>query len=432
MNLSDNQNIKMSAESTGDIPSDWSHMDKLVINEHGEGEVHVKHKSLFLPFLIIGFVTLLLASLFAYYQYEFNKNQVSSDKILITTDIKENLRAGESNLVNISLNNSNPVELSDVEVKITYQRGFTRQGEADIVTNFFYFGDLKPSIYYSTSTFVSLVGNENDVRKFKIEMRYKVQGSNAEFNKTSEYSIKISNPSLSLKIESSDTVLEENEVTYKFKVKNLSLENFPTSVLVIETPPAFTIKRNVEIEDQKKIKIDSLKVGEEKEFMLTGYYKASVGQTKILRSYVAVINERGDTGSAYAEDVSEVTVRSYPIKYSYKLKSNNREGEYFEVGRDNVLEFTLINNTDDAVSDVAMLIQNEVTKDVVNVDGKQMTSLIKVTPNESSVVPVTIINTSTGSYNYKLEIFGKLRGSTDTVLLAKGVININFKNVDQY
>ncbi len=423
---------KQDINNTLEVPSDWSHVDELAIAKELGVEETVKHKSIFLPFLIVGVVTLLLAIGFAYYQYEFSKNQVSSDKILITTDIKENLRAGESNLINLSLNNSNMMDLSNVELKITYQRGFTRQGEADIVTSVFYFGDLKPAIYYSTSTFISLVGNENDVRKFKIDMKYKVQGSNAEFNKSYESNIRISNPSLSLKIESSDNVLEENEITYKFKVKNLSLDSFQRSALVIEVPPAFVIKRNPEIEDQKKIIIETLKVGEEKEYSITGYYKASIGETKILRSYVAVTNSTDDPGSAYAEDVKEIVVRSYPLTYKYKLKSNNSEGSYFEVGKENILEFELTNITDDAVSDVTMLIQNELTKDVISVDGKQISSLIKVTPSEPSIIPVSIMNSFVGTYDYKLEIFGKLRGMSDTVLLSKGILNIKFKNADQY
>jgi hypothetical protein len=410
------------------VPSDWSHIDEMALKNTELGNPLIVKKSKFVWFFVFGLVSLVLAFIFAYYQYGFNKNQVSNDKILITSDIKENMRAGESNLININLNNSNLIDLKDVKVNVTYQKGFTRQGEADIVSNNFYFGDVVPSVYYSTTTLISLIGSENDVRKFKIIITYKVQGSNAEFVKTLESSIKINNPTISLKINSPDKVLNENEITYNFIVKNLSLTEFPRSALIIETPPAFIIKKKSEIEDQKKIEIYNLKIGEEREYSITGYYKSSIGLTKIMKSNVSILDEKGEAGSSYAEDNKEITVENYPLTFEYKLTSNNSEGAYFELGKNNILELTLINADESAVTDLQMIIQNDLSKDVINLGGKEIESLNKVLPNEPTMIPVTIVNKNQGTYDYKIEIFGKLRGSFNTVLLSKGSISIDFKN----
>lgn len=427
-------------------PTDWSHLkvaaeqrelesikklEEEKASELSESEANHKHRPFFFWFFVAGLVLLLLSGAFLAYKYYFDKSQVSSERISLTNDMPLDVKAGENNNFKIEINNGNKVSIKDVKVKFTYQKGFTREGEIDNFTKDFLFGDVVANGYMATSTEYLFIGSEGDVRKVKLTLTYRVENSNAEFNKTLEKEVKIITPLASVKISGSNDVIEDYENTYTFKVKNLSLKNFIRSKLVVEMPNGFVIKKNAE-EDATHFFIENLPLGEEREYKVTGYFKNSIGETKNIRSYVAEVKENDETGSSYANDVYEVNINSSVISYKTQVESQGEKLSYFIKTRDGVqkvnnLELSIGNIGTDFVSDLNVILTNKVTKEEYKWDTNAENLLAKVNPNSIVVLTKLINNFQIGNNNYTLEVFGKRRGEFSAILLKKAEIIIEGK-----
>ena len=103
-------------------PTDWNHLkvmseQKEVENIRKEeeedqkalklleSEESKKHRPFFFWFFIAGLTLLLLSGMFLTYKYYFDKSQVSSERISLTSDIPLDVKAGESNNFKIEINN---------------------------------------------------------------------------------------------------------------------------------------------------------------------------------------------------------------------------------------------------------------------------------------------------------------------------------------
>ncbi len=422
-------------------PTDWNHLkvmseQKEVENIRKEedqkalklleSEESKKHRPFFFWFFIAGLTLLLLSGMFLAYKYYFDKSQVSSERISLTSDIPLDVKAGESNNFKIEINNGNKVVIKDVKVKFTYQKGFTREGETDTLTKDFLFGDVVANGYMATSTDYLFIGSEGDIRKVKLTLTYKVENSNAEFNKTLEKEVKIITPLASVKISGSNDVVEDYENTYTFKVKNLSLKNFIRSKLVVEMPNGFVIKKNAE-EDATHFFIENLPLGEEREYRVTGYFKNSIGQTKNIRSYVAEVKENDETGSSYATDVLEVNINASVITYKTQVEVQGEKLNYFLRSRDGVqkqnnLELTIGNIGNDYISDLNVILTNKNTKEEYKWDINTEKLLAKINPNSLVMLTKPVGDFVIGNNNYILEVFGKRRGEFNAILLKKAEI----------
>ncbi len=424
-------------------PTNWNHLkvaaeqivsdnikreEEQKASELLESEVNKKHRPFFFWFFVAGFALLLLSGIFLAYKYYFDKSQVSSERISLTSDIPLDVKAGERNYFKIEINNGNKVIIKDVKVKLVYQKGFTREGEIDTFTKDFLFGDVVANGYMATSSDYLFIGSEGDTRKVKLTLTYKVENSNAEFNKALEKEVKITTPLASVKISGINDVVEDYENTYTFKVKNLSLKNFIRSKLVVEMPNGFVIKKNAE-EDATHFSIENLPLGEEREYKVTGYFKNSIGETKNIRSYVAEVKENDETGSSYANDVYEVNINSSVISYKTQIEIQGEKLSYFLKSRDGVqkqnnLELSIGNIGNDFISDLNIILTNKNTKEEYKWDTNTENLLTKINPNSTVLLTKPVNSFITGNNNYTLEVFGKRRGEFNVILLKKAEIII--------
>jgi hypothetical protein len=402
------------------IHTDWEH---LYVNTNVGAEVtpsdpmliENKKKSVFFWFFIFGFILLVCAAGFFAYQ-----------KIGFSTTVLDTAESGDEKPFSINISNTNKVNLENVKVRLTYQKGFTRVGVADLVSKDFNIGQLLTGAYISTSTDFMLIGREGDIRKVKMIMYYKVAGSNAEFTKTFEKDIKILSPAVSLRIEGEKNIIEDNETVFIFKVKNLSLKKFIDSTLVVETSSGFSVKKEDGAEIIKtKFEVKNLKIGEEKSFSVIGYFKNNIGEVKNLRAYMAVNNLDGSFGSSYAEDVFESNVVAAPISYAYTIKSANAESKNFIYQKENFIVLNISNISENNIDDINIFLENkDATKSKIVLTKNEVSGLSRIMPDVTEKIEINIPDEIQAENKYKLEIYGKRRGDLKTSLLKKSEIII--------
>jgi hypothetical protein len=402
------------------IHTDWSHLKEISDIQSDSMQVASteKHRPFFFWFFIVGFVSLLFAGAFFGYNYYFGQNKVSSEKISFTNNIGDSSDAGVTSEYQINISNSNKATIKDVKIKTSYQKGYTREGEVDNVNQELFIGDMSSNLYLATSSNFLLIGKEGDIRKIKLTLSYKVEGGNAEFSKVLEKEIKIASPLATVKVTGNKNIIEDYESVFTFKVKNLSLKNFIQSALIIESPAGFIVKK-VDNESANKFLISNLKVGEEKEFKITGYFKNSIGQTKNIRGYLSTVNENDELGSSYAADVLEVNIVNSPINYKTEIDVQGEKRGYLTRGKENRLELSVQNTASDALSELSVILTNKITKEEIRWDNKNTDSLIKVSPDQTALLTKIVSDINIGQNNFALEIYGKRRGEFNSILLKK-------------
>lgn len=421
------------------IHNNWSYLDDQDKKEElfkieiptQEKEETKKHKSLLFWFFLFSLTLLLISISYFGYKYFFDKNKVSSEKIVFNNSMPNDVKAGEIDDFKIEVNNANKTTLKDVKLKFSYQKGFTREGETEIITKEIYFGDIKSSTYIATSSDYIFIGSEGDIRKVKFILSYKIDGSDADFNKMVEKEVRISTPLATVKIGGPKEIVEDYENVFTFKVKNLSLKNFLRSKLIVEMPTGFVIKKNQK-EDANYFLIDSLNIGEEREYKVTGYFKNSIGEVKNIRSYLSVIKENDEVGTSYANDIYEVKINNSAINYKTEIDVSGEKIQYFSknkdgINLDNILEIELENKSEDSVTELNVILLNKITKEEYKWNMNTNTDLDTLSPAKNVKVKTKINNFIIGQNSYYIEIYGKKRGEFNTVLLKKGDILIEGK-----
>lgn len=408
-----------------DISPFWDRTEELNrVPIPGEQQpVEVKRKSLFFKFLIVSLVVFTLAGAFAAYQVYSKRNQVDAEKIVLTIDSALFVDSGKIKDFNFSVSNQNGLPLKNVKAELTYERGRSVNGSIDTARADFNFGDVDASTLLATSSPIIMFGEEGDIRNIKIVMSYELAGSNAVYNKSIAASVKIAAPLVTLEISGPTQIINDNEFVLTAKIKNVAQNEFVPSIFSFELPTGFVLKRVASSTSQTRIEIDSLALGEEKTFQIKGNFKDSVGTARTFRVYASAKADIGE-GSQYASARHEMVIVDTPVSIVPVIKVEEREQQYASMGKPYTLELGVLNKGEYAIDD--MIVNLTVDKKLTVYDGNNVPELKRLNPNTSYKIvldPITI----SSKKDYKIEVYGKQKGSFDTVLLYTGITSVLVK-----
>jgi hypothetical protein len=413
-------------ENRTDISPFWDRTEEINNRGNAVGDevvpAEIKKKSLFLKFLIGSIILFVLAGAYAAYQVYSKRNQVDAEKIILTIDSALFVDSGKIKDFNFSVSNQNELPLRNVKAELTYERGRSVNGSLDTGRAEFYFGDIEASTLLATSSPMIMFGEEGDIRNVKIVMSYDLSGSNATYNKSIAASVKIAAPLVTLEISGPTQIINDNEFVLTAKIKNVAQNEFVPSVFSFELPTGFVIKRVASSTSQTRIDIDALALGEEKTFQIRGNFKDSVGTARTFRIYASAKADIGE-GSQYASARHEMVIVDTPIAINPTIKVEQRDEQYASVGKPYTLEINVANKSDYAIDDI--VVNLTVDKKVTVYDGN-IPELKRLNPNTSYKIildPITI----SSKKDYKIEVYGKEKGSFDTVLLYTGSTSVLVK-----
>jgi len=398
------------------IPKNWDSLDR--VNEEQEiVEDGNKKHSFFFKFFLFSIIILLLAAMYAGFTYYQNKNSVSSENILITSDMSEYTDSGSDVYSILKLENKNLTDLQNVTLNISYQKGIGQNGEVNTENRTLIIGNLLKNSVYSTSTVFKFLGEEGAKFPVNMTLEYKVVGSNATFSKTFSKEVKISRAQVTLKIDSADTIIADHDITLNINIKNISNDSFsPTNINVV-LPNNFIYKKEDGVVGGRNpsFKVSDLKVGEEKDFAITGYFKDSIGLTKTFRVYATEDNAK-DANASFASDQHEIAITDYPVSTALVAKVNNSEVSRLTLGKDASFSYNVTNITDGSLDYVSVKFAfssgEKITFDSVNTP-----ELARLTPNMKSKLEFILPNISQKNIKIVAEVYAKFKGDSNTLLL---------------
>lgn len=406
------------------IHNNWDHLrnvgDEVTPPEnYSQGEK--PKKSIFFWFFLGGLVLLLIACIFAFYQYYSKSNTVSNEKIDLSLNIDENVKGGQQGKMAISILNNNKVTLSNARLTIKSQKGLSRDGVIDQDIKIYELGDILQNIYTATDTEYIFNGQEGDKRKVQMTLEYNVIGQNSTFKKELIKEVKIISPSITVNISALSEVIEDHDYLLKIKVKNVAYTSAVSLALKIEVPPGFIVRKESGI-NPLFVEIKNLKIGETNDYNVSGFFKTTITNSK---TFVATVStyENGDTRSLISESSKEVALVGSPISFDYKLKSDNSDVKYFDMNKENLVDLNINNISSNYISDIVLIADTGIRKYTFNKSNTEY--LDKINPSESKKIEIPLLKDVIAPVTkIRFEVFGKIRGGDSSILLKSFNVEI--------
>lgn len=201
-------------KSKKDVPLSWDMSNKS--KKRGIKDLLAK-TSFFRKFFIFSIVFFILAVGYASYMLFVGGNTVSNDNIDISI-LGNSFTAGGEELplqVTITNNNSSSLELVDLIVEYPKNSGSDFLQDTERLRSSV--GMIPAGAIRNENVKLILFGEQGSVRKIKVSIEYRVEGSNAIFVKEKFYEVSISSSPIDLSMDAPFEISPNQEITFKIK-----------------------------------------------------------------------------------------------------------------------------------------------------------------------------------------------------------------------
>jgi len=312
--------IKLSSR-TAEIPHSWG----------SDTPIHTptpsKGRSLGMLFFLASILVFLVAAVFTGWKFLNHGNVVSSANITIDITMKDSVEGGEAVPLAYSIQNKNALPLLSSTLFISYEKGTGAQDEQNKIREKIDLGDIASQVVRKGEVTIQLYGPENTTRTIEARLEYKVEGSNAVFNKIVTVNSILKTPPVSVHVDAPARVISEQQFPITVTVKNNVATTSESLVAQVVLPPNYFVINSDPVSSKQKGTVwqfTNLIAGEEKKIVLNGYFKALPGE---MVSVKAVVGSQGmqayDIGNVYSFETKGVTIANPGL--SVKLSTNHPE-----------------------------------------------------------------------------------------------------------
>jgi len=218
------------------LPDSWDEEKDFTPNQN---EKFFMKTSLFKKFFIFSIACFILAIGYASYMFFVGGNTVSNENIDISILGNAFTAGGEELSLQIGITNKNtsPLELVDLIIE------YPKNGGEDFLQDTERFreslGLIPAGAVRNENQKVVLFGEQGSVRKIKVSIEYRVEGSNAIFVKEKFHEVTISSSPIDLSIEAPTEISPNQDVTLNIKTTLNATKNATDMLLKVDYPVGF-------------------------------------------------------------------------------------------------------------------------------------------------------------------------------------------------
>lgn len=226
----------------GKTPEKWGE-ETLPLSTYGPKEEKPRasaFKKLFLGALIF----FVLAFAYAAYEFLAGGNVVSTKNIGVTVLGPAFASGGDEISLQVSVENRNSVPLEFAELLMEYPRGAPGGASTtpDMVRTRLPLPKIPAGGTEQEIVKATLYGEESSEQNIKFTLEYRVQGSNAIFQKESVYPVRISSAPINLSLQAPKEINASQGITLDIKASSNAQKDVPGVLLEIDYPPGFLFK----------------------------------------------------------------------------------------------------------------------------------------------------------------------------------------------
>jgi hypothetical protein len=325
-----NPKIKTQNETVKKIPESWDDSDL------GDFKYHPEEKhgmSFSLKFFLISFGIFLLVGAFVLYSLFSNNSAFSVNNIDFTMSGSASLPSGEPGSISLKIENKNKTPISDAYVIIQYDSGENVSGAKNIVAQKIEVGSILANDFANKSASVVLFGNEGASRQVSGTFFYKINGSNAEFNKLANpISITLKSSPVIITVESLKEFHQNNNYTINLKIKNNTPKDIKNLIVSVRPPNDFVYASSSQARynNNPSWLIQNLSSKAEKQISFSGKLTGDIGATDQFTFYAGTPNSIATTSSSTLGNYDNFNLSLDNI-YSQVQKNILISGQYLDV-----------------------------------------------------------------------------------------------------
>lgn len=271
-----------------DIPTSWKEEES---------------KPLKIPYdkiLLGAFIFFILAIGFALFKFFGGSNIVSGNNIDILVSGPVSISGGEEFSLNIEVKNNNNVDLQVVDLQVEFPDG-TRSSD-DLSKDFKRHSEILGSINVGSSEEriikAILFGEENSQKEIKINVEYRIPGSNAVFNKQKTYSLLVNSSPVNIKVTGVDQVNSNQQEDFEIEVTSNSLTKINGLILKIDYPFGFNIISSNPISNEKNNNVfvlGDLEPGGKRKIKISTVIQGQGGENRVIKFTVGTPQDNDNT-----------------------------------------------------------------------------------------------------------------------------------------
>lgn len=282
------------ARKTEPLPTDWETpvQQKETKTEETERPIFLSMKKI----IIIAIAFLSLSVLAVFYYWSRGVNVISSRNIGIEIKSPVDINGGENFSLNISIENKNDSALELSDLIVVFPDGFFSADGQALDRERYSLGTIKSGETKKKMLDLALMGEENEIKKIKATLEYRLQGSNAIFAKDEEYEIKVSRPAVGVSLIIPSEINARQQTKIDAEIVSNSETIIKDMVLMFEYPSGFQfVKADPKPNSKNNIwKMGDISPSQQRKISVYGIIEGQDLEEKAFRASAGVINKDGD------------------------------------------------------------------------------------------------------------------------------------------
>lgn len=322
-------------DNASQIPTDWQHPpetpgEEVVLNT----EYKNNSMSFFTKFLMGSIIFFVIAMGIGAFLIFNGENIISANNIDITITGPVTVAGGDPVSFGVQVNNKNNIKLQSVDMAVDFPSGTVDPADGSKELKQFRetMDDIASGGIGQKTIKAVLYGEENTKKEITINVSYRVEGSNAVFQKQKTYEVLISSSPLSLSVSAFKEVTSGQEFEVALTVTSNSADIIKNLLLKAIYPFGFTLtSTDVKSDGNTSTwKIGDLPPHGQKVIKFKGKLEGQDNELRVFRFTTGAQSTKspGIIGTEYIASTQEISIKKPFISTSISFDNEQGDGDY--------------------------------------------------------------------------------------------------------
>jgi hypothetical protein len=295
------------------------------------------------------------------YQFFFNTNTISSNKIGLAVEAPSYIDGGELFPLDVFISNENNAALENVDLIVEYPRGESMTSQQDTVVTRVGIGTIEPKNIKKGTVDIVLYGREGNNRDIAVYIEYYAPGSSVVLKKNITHTLTIKSAPLVILTESLKETAANQEITFTVRVKAERGKTLENLLVNIQYPNGFQYNgANIEPAFGNNVwRFDTIEKGETKDIVVRGSLRGEDGDEKVFRVSTGIPNiiNSPEIAVVFADTKSAIVVKKPFIELTgvFENSAQMSTGDFaIKAGERTKAVVTYKNNIPETVSNLVL------------------------------------------------------------------------------
>ena len=341
-------------ENNSETPATWN-----IKEEPTESSFKLPYNKI----LLGAFIFFVLALGFTFSKFFLGNNVVSGNNIDILVSGPVSIAGGEELPLDIEVKNNNNIDLKVVDLRIEYPAGTKSAADQslDMPRYSEVLGDINVGKSEKRLVKSVLFGEENTQQVIKINVEYRVSGSNAIFSKEKDFNVLISSSPVNINVSGPTEVNANQSTSFSIDVNSNSTNVVKNLILKMDYPFGFNLtSSNLKAanSDGSVFVIGDLAPGAKRNITISGTIAGQDGEQRVLKFTVGTPSKDDDNvvGTSLAVYMSTVSIKKSSIGLDLSINQDTGKEVAINTGSKNRASIIWKNNLAENVNDMVVKI----------------------------------------------------------------------------